>query len=91
MDEWAQKGQTDGFGVSRPPNQDIQLHFDQPAMTATAKEEVQRMSVDTLNDWNRTSAFIVLDEIIKTSGSSVGKPQSFVSISEILIMLRRVA
>ena len=44
-----------------------------------AREDVQRVSIDTINDWKRiksnfsSAAFAALDEILETSGSSVDK------------------
>jgi len=44
-----------------------------------AREEVQRVSIDTANDWKRiksnfsSAAFAALDEILETSSSSVDK------------------
>jgi hypothetical protein len=56
-------------------------HSNRPVMNSTtaAREEVQRISVDTINDWKRikssfsSAAFIALDETIEASGSSVDK------------------
>jgi len=44
-----------------------------------AREEVQRVSIDTTNDWKRiksnfsSAAFAALDEILETSSDSVDK------------------
>jgi hypothetical protein len=44
-----------------------------------AREDVQRVSIDTVNDWKRiksnfsSAAFAALDEILETSGSLVDK------------------
>jgi len=44
-----------------------------------AREEVQRVSIDTVNDWKRiksnfsSAAFVALDEILETSGGSIDK------------------
>jgi len=44
-----------------------------------AREDVQRVSIDTINDWKRiksnfsSAAFAALDEILETSGGSVDK------------------
>ena len=44
-----------------------------------AREDVQRVSVDTINDWRRiksnfsSAAFAALDEILETSDGSVDK------------------
>ena len=44
-----------------------------------AREEAQRVSIDTINDWKRiksnfsSAAFVALDEILETSSSSVDK------------------
>ncbi|KAF9784516.1 hypothetical protein BJ322DRAFT_1064876 [Thelephora terrestris] len=45
----------------------------------TAREDVQRVSIDTINDWKRiksnfsSAAFAALDEILEASGGSVDK------------------
>lgn len=47
--------------------------------TTAAREEVQRVSIDTINDWKRiksnfsSAVFATLDEVLETSGSSVDK------------------
>ena len=48
--------------------------------SATAeREEVQRVSIDTVNDWRRiksnfsSAAFAALDDVLETSGGSVDK------------------
>lgn len=44
-----------------------------------AREDVQRVSIDTINDWKRiksnfsSAAFAALDEILETSGGPVDK------------------
>ena len=44
-----------------------------------AREEVQRVSIDTVNDWRRiksnfsSAAFAALDDVLETSGGSVDK------------------
>lgn len=46
---------------------------------SAAREEVQRVSIDTVNDWKRiksnfsSAAFLALDGILETSGDSVDK------------------
>ena len=47
--------------------------------TTAAREEVQRVSIDTVGDWKRiksnfsSATFAALDEILETSGDSVDK------------------
>ena len=67
------------FAISKSTR--LRFHFDQPVMgsTTAAREDVQRISVDTINDWKRiksnfsSAAFTALDEIIETGGSSIDK------------------
>jgi len=46
---------------------------------AAAREDVQRVSVDTINDWKRiksnfsSAAFATLDEVLETSSGSLDK------------------
>jgi hypothetical protein len=61
--------------------------------TAAAREEVQRVSVDTINDWKRiksnfsSAAFAALDEILETSGSSVDKNALLPHIDQVWLCL----
>lgn len=58
-----------------------------------AREEVQRVSIDTANDWKRiksnfsSAAFAALDEILETSGSSVDKNALLPHIDQVRLCL----
>lgn len=58
-----------------------------------AREEVQRVSIDTANDWKRiksnfsSAAFAALDEVLETSGSSVDKNALLPHIDQVRLCL----
>lgn len=61
--------------------------------TTAAREDVQRVSIDTINDWKRikssfsSAAFAALDEILETSGSSVDKNALLPHIDQVWLRL----
>lgn len=60
-----------------------------------AREDVQRVSVDTVNDWKRiksnfsSAAFAALDEILEASGDSVDKNALLPYIDQVWLSLAR--
>jgi len=58
-----------------------------------AREEVQRVSIDTVSDWKRirsnfsSAAFDTLDEILESSGSSVDKDTLLPHIDQVWLYL----
>ena len=60
-----------------------------------AREDVQRVSVDTVNDWKRiksnfsSAAFAALDEILEASGDSVDKNALLPHIDQVWLCLAR--
>lgn len=58
-----------------------------------AREEVQRVSIDTISDWKRikssfsSAAFSALDEILEASGDSVDKNALLPHVDQVRLRL----
>jgi len=59
----------------------------------TAREDVQRVSVETINDWKRiksdfsAAAFAALDQVLESSGDSVDKNALIPHIDQVWLCL----